>query len=116
MGYRDRERFLDTDRRDWVYDRGGNAAPVVLLDGRVGGVWDLTDLPAPAGRMLLFDPGDPRRKLVVEEVRRTAGFWFGHDVPVHEFTGMVPLRQRTGVMRRPLDGATFLSVAAGFVG
>jgi winged helix DNA-binding protein len=42
MGYRDRARFLDPAHQDLVLDRGGNATSVVLVDGCVAGVWDLT--------------------------------------------------------------------------
>lgn len=39
-------------------------------------------------------------------VAETGEFWFGHSISVREYTQMVPLRQRTGVMRKPLDDAT----------
>lgn len=40
MAYKSKQRYLDERRRAHVYDRAGNAAPAVLLDGRLGGVWE----------------------------------------------------------------------------
>lgn len=106
MGYRDRARLVDPEHEGLVYDRGGNATSVVIQDGRVAGVWDLTDSPAPAGRLMLFDPASVVRRRVLDLVAETGELWFGHSIPIREYTQMVPLRQRTGAMRKPLDGAT----------
>ncbi len=106
MGYRDRARLIDADQEALVYDRGGNATSVVLQDGRIAGVWDLTDSPTPTGRVMLFQPASAVRRRVLDLVAETGEFWFGHRIPAREYTRMVPLDQRTGVMRKPLDGAT----------
>ncbi len=105
MGYHDRARLVDPAHHQLIYDRGGNATSVVLADGKVAGVWDLTEAPAPAARLLLFSPDAPHRQEALGQAAAAGEFWFGHQVPVHEYTEMVPARQRTGVMRKPLDGA-----------
>jgi hypothetical protein len=56
MRCKDRSRFLDAGLNEMVIDRGGNVTSVVLVDGRVAGVWDLAEKPNPAIRVLLFDP------------------------------------------------------------
>jgi hypothetical protein len=43
MGYRDRSRFLDEDYRPQLFDRAGNSAPTVLVNGRVVGGWGQRD-------------------------------------------------------------------------
>jgi len=43
MAYRARERYLQPEWYDRVYDRSGNSAPAILLDGRLAGVWDLEE-------------------------------------------------------------------------
>ncbi len=43
MAYRQRERYLEPAWYDRVYDRSGNSAPAILLDGQVAGVWDLEE-------------------------------------------------------------------------
>lgn len=40
MGYRDRSRLVDEAHLERVYDASGNATSVVLIDGRVAGVWE----------------------------------------------------------------------------
>lgn len=105
MGYRDRGRLLDSSMNEMLIDRGGNVTSVVLIDGRVAGVWDLAETPNPAARVLLFDPDHPHRERVLERAADTGAFWFGDPVPVEEYTSMVALRRRSGVMRRPLDDA-----------
>lgn len=106
MGYRDRARLIEAGHEALVYDRGGNATSVVLQDGRIAGVWDLTDSPTRTGRVMLFQPASAVRRRVLDLVAETGEFWFGHRIPVREYTRMVPLAQRAGVMRKPLDGAT----------
>lgn len=106
MGYRDRARLIDAEHEALVYDRGGNATSVVLQDGRITGVWDLADSPTPTGRVMLFQPAPAVKRRVLDMVAETGEFWFGHPIPVRQYTRMVPPAERTGVMRKPLDDAT----------
>jgi len=48
VGYADRSRFIDDVARPYVFDNAHNAAPVVLVDGRVAAIWDIRKLPAAA--------------------------------------------------------------------
>lgn len=91
MGYRDRARLTDTEHEALVYDRGGDDTSVVLQDGRITGVWDLTDSPNPTGRVLLFDPASALRRRVLDLVAETGEFWFGRSIQVREYAQMVPL-------------------------
>jgi hypothetical protein len=104
MGYRDRDRFLDPAHRASVYDPGGNATFTVLIDGRIRGVWDLSDHPRPAVRVLLFDSDDPQRPAVLERCAAVGEFWFETAVPVYEYGSMTPLAEGRSAMH-PLDGA-----------
>ncbi len=65
QGYRDRARFLDPARHDFVYDRGGNSAATLIQRGRIIGVWQFVDEPVESVRYHLFDA-------VPAEVRDTA--------------------------------------------
>jgi hypothetical protein len=105
MGYRERRRFLEPSLRRFVYDPGGNASFTVLVDGRVAGVWDLTEDHRPAVRVLLFDPTHPRRRAVLDRCADVGEFWFGHPVPVLEYVAMTPLSEGRSAMH-PLDGAS----------
>ncbi|HLB63099.1 MAG TPA: crosslink repair DNA glycosylase YcaQ family protein [Actinomycetota bacterium] len=41
LTHADRSRIVDDDRLPFVYDRGGNATSVIVVDGRAAGVWHL---------------------------------------------------------------------------
>ena len=45
MAYRQRERILDSQAYEYIYDRAGNATSVILQDGRVAGIWQAEDQP-----------------------------------------------------------------------
>lgn len=105
MGYKDRARLLDPRVNEMVIDRGGNVTSVVLVGGRIAGVWDFVEDPTTAIRVLLFDPDHVDRRYILERAAEAAASWFGHPAAVEEYTSMVPFTQRSGVMRRPLDDA-----------
>lgn len=104
MGYRDRDRFLDPSLRGFVYDPGGNVTFTVLAEGRVAGVWDVTEHPRPAVRLLLFDPSHACRRTALERCAAVGEFWFGHPVAVLEYASMRALAEGRSAMH-PLDGA-----------
>lgn len=110
MGYKNRTRLLDPALSEMVIDRGGNMTSVVLVGGRVAGVWDLAAEPNPAIRVLLFEPNHPHRASILDRAAEIAAFWFDGPVQVKEYASMVPLRRRSGVMR-PLDEAQPRSAA-----
>lgn len=71
MAYKSKRRYLDERQHPYVYDRAGNAAPAVLLDGRVGGVWEW--VPKGRGavvRVALFETAEAE---VWAELREAAG-------------------------------------------
>jgi hypothetical protein len=43
MAYRDRQRYLPKKWVEYVYDKAGNATSTILLNGTVGGVWDIQE-------------------------------------------------------------------------
>jgi hypothetical protein len=74
MGYRDRTRFLEPERRKQVFDRAGNAIATVWVDGRVVGAWQEQG----SGIELLVWEGTDSEALAVEG-RRMARFLSGED-------------------------------------
>lgn len=106
IGYTDRSRFIDDEARTYVFDRAGNCAPTVLVDGRVAGVWDASDRPAPEVRVFLFaEPPAPVREVIVDQLARAGRIRLAieDDPPVHFVAGMVPLFERTvGAYAHPL--------------
>lgn len=74
MGYRDRTRFLDPERRQQVFDRAGNAIATVWVDGRVVGAWQEQE----SGIELLVWEGVDSEAMAAEG-RRMARFLSGED-------------------------------------
>ena len=59
MAYKDRTRYLRPEHYDRVYDKMGNATSVLLIDGQVGGVWDMVEAKGSLEvKAALFDSGD----------------------------------------------------------
>jgi len=101
MGYKDRERYLDPEYYDFIFDRSGNATSTILLDGRVIGIWDFHE---PFVKTFLFSDFE---ETLLEEIRfkaRNMGmFVSGKAVYVKECGSMIPLTKRTaGSVMSPL--------------
>jgi hypothetical protein len=103
MGYKDRERYLDAERYDFVFDRGGNATSSILVDGKIIGVWDFEE---PFVKVFLFDGGKAGLLKGISDRARSLGvFISGHDVDVKVCGSMTPLNLRTaGGVMSPLRG------------
>ncbi len=98
MGFKDRERYLDPSRYDYVFDRSGNSTTTILLDGEVIGVWDFE---ASLLKVFLFDAAEADVMKEIDAKARAVGtFISGKEVKVKEYSSMIPLTQRTagGVM------------------
>ena len=98
MGFKDRERCLDSERYKYVFDRSGNATSTILLDGRVIGVWNFED---PFAKVFLFDDNETDVLKEIHFKARSVGtFITDKEVRIKECDSMIPLTQRTagGVM------------------
>jgi hypothetical protein len=106
MGYKQRARYLDQEHYDLVFDRSGNATSVILVDGRVVGVWDFEDGKEPLAKAFLFQElGRSLRDGIYAEAERLGEFIAETKVKIKECESMVPLTQRTaGSMMSPLKG------------
>ncbi len=98
MGYKDRERYLDQEHYNFIFDRSGNASSTILLDGRVVGVWDFEE---PFLKIFLFN--DVKANILKEiysKAENVGTFISGKEVQIRKCDSMIPLSQRTagGVM------------------
>ena len=105
QGYRDRDRVIDASRRRFVIDRGGNATSVILLDGRVAGVWDLVAGRPPELRLCFFDAvGASARRRVRALAADITEFVAGESARISEVDRMAPLTGRSaGRFQSPLS-------------
>jgi hypothetical protein len=104
MGYKQRERYLDQEHYDLVFDRSGNATSTILVDGKVVGVWDFEEDKEPLVKIFLFQElGRSLRDGIYAEAERLGEFIAQTKVKVKECESMVPLAERTaGSMMSPL--------------
>jgi uncharacterized protein YcaQ len=93
MGFKDRERYIDSEQYSYVFDRSGNATSAILLDGRVIGVWDAEE---PFIKVFLFDDNETDVLKEIHFKARSVGtFITDKEVRIKECDSMIPLTQRT---------------------
>lgn len=95
MGYARKDRFVGDAMRPYVFDRSGNAAPTILVDGAVAGVWDVKPDPGPE-IMLYLQAELPAQTLALvhERAARTGVLVTGVPVTVRTVAAMTPLAER----------------------
>jgi hypothetical protein len=108
MGYKERERYLDNQHYNLVFDRSGNSTSTILVDGRVAGVWDLSQGPKPTVKLFIFHDLEKKLLRAVESRARAMGKFIGDKtVAIEMCDQMVPLTQRTaGGFMSPLGPST----------
>ena len=105
QGYRDRARFLDPARHDFVYDGGGNSTATLIRLGRIIGVWQFVEDPTGAVRYHLFDavPASVRRSAEVD-LAAAGDLYFARPTDVEAMATMKPLSADGGrSASHPLD-------------
>jgi len=55
MGYKDRDRYFNLEKYEYVFDRSGNATSSILHNGRIKGIWDITEKPVPTIGIYMFN-------------------------------------------------------------
>ena len=104
MGYKERERFLSNQHYCNVFDQSGNAAPTILLDGKVAGVWSFTADKKPVVKFLFFEQVENSVLTeVYSKAQKIGKFISDKEVTVTECSSMLPLTRRTaGTFMSPL--------------
>lgn len=96
MGYKDRDRYVNSDNFEYIYDRSGNATSTVVLDGRVIGVWDVVEKPNPLFKLYFFKKTEENlMKRIRTEGRKLGRFITRQEISIKECEDMIPLTKRT---------------------
>jgi hypothetical protein len=103
MGFRSRARLLDNARHGFVYDRSGNATSVLLIDGRIAGIWDVLAERHEARFHPFGAPAAAVEERIRAELAAMGAFITGSAVTVRRVDRMTPLIDRSaGWVRKPL--------------
>jgi hypothetical protein len=105
VGHKIRDRYIVPQFYPFVFDRSGNSANTVVINGRLSGVWDCP-LAERTIKFFLFEETDvATRKKIVADAKLIGKFIHGMPVRVEECRSMVPLTERTvGAVMSPLKG------------
>ncbi len=104
MGYASRGRLVADEHAPYVFDASRNMPAVVLVDGRIAGVWDTTDVPGPTVLVHLFERPAPELSDAVEAAAAHIGrFWHDAEASIQWVLSMPRLIDRpVGCFARPL--------------
>ncbi len=96
MGYKERERYIDSKNYNKIFDRSGNITSTIFLDGAAIGVWDIEEKPETTVKYHLFHSieNDLRDELY-SKAEKIGYFIFDNNVDVIECDSMIPLTERT---------------------
>ena len=104
MGYKERERYVEQDWYDHIFDRSGNATTTILVDGQVKGIWDFISSKSSEIRFYMLEKLEEGvMDNIKNELRLIGNFIFDEDVKLIECKSMDPLKTRTpGEVQTPL--------------
>ena len=93
MGYKDRERYLDQEQYNMIFDRSGNATSTILHNGKIIGVWDIADNHV---KIFLFDKIKKDMLLEIQSKAKDIGMFIcDKHVKIKVCKSMIPLNKRT---------------------
>jgi hypothetical protein len=106
MGYApaSRARFADPEVLPFLYDKGGNATSVILIDAAVGGLWDFTlkDRRIEIRVGLFEDPAPRAWGSIQAELALVAGFFNARDTEIRRVKIRQPLAKSGASHLKPL--------------
>ncbi|UCG70063.1 MAG: AlkZ family DNA glycosylase [Thermoplasmata archaeon] len=104
MGYKDRNRYIDSENYEFIFDRSGNGTSSVFVDGRIHGVWDFSEKPKPTVKLFYLrnvKKGDEKK--IQSKAKNIGKFIAGSDIIIKKCKDMIPLSKRTaGSFMSPL--------------
>ncbi|MDZ4169639.1 MAG: winged helix DNA-binding domain-containing protein [Coriobacteriia bacterium] len=104
LSYTDRSRFLDDAARPYVFDAARHVTSVVLVNGRIAGIWDVLTCSEPEVLVHLFaEASVDTRDRVASEAAHLGSMRCGRTVRTRFVDSMVPLSERPiGAYTHPL--------------
>jgi hypothetical protein len=95
MGYKDREKYIDANNYNYLFDRSGNNTSTIFLDGIAIGVWDIEEKPEKVVKIHFFKPHSKELlNKLYSAVERIGEFYFDDNMAILECKSMIPLTER----------------------
>ena len=94
MGYKERDRYLDKEYFNYVFDRSGSGTTTIVNNGEIIGVWDFEENPNPVVKIFIFD-GQNISKEIEKKAKEIGNFIYEKEVMVKICEDMTPLDKRT---------------------
>jgi len=103
MGYKGRERYLDKEYFNYIFDRSGSATTSIIENGKIIGVWDFEERPNPVIKIFMFEEDENISKEIENKAREIGNFIYEKEVEIKRCDDMKPLDKRTtGSFMAPL--------------
>ena len=107
MGYKDRERYINAQNYNNLFDRSGNITSTIFLDGKAIGVWDIEEKSENLVKFYLFHSLE--NDLIDElysEAKKVGKFFFDTNFNIRKCEKMIPLTERrAGGFMTPLKNS-----------
>ena len=116
MGYAEpsRNRFADAELLPYLYDKGGNATSVILIEAKVAGLWDYTISDRRIEiRVGLFEEPSPRATAAIDaEAGLVASYFHARDTTIRRVKIKTPISAGQGSHLKPLASREAKKTAA----
>lgn len=94
MGYKGRERYLDKEYFNYIFDRAGSGTTTIVNNGKIIGVWDFEENPSPVVKIFMFEDRNIPKE-IENNAREIGKFIYEKEVMVKICDDMTPLDKRT---------------------
>ena len=95
MGYKERDRYLEKEYFNYIFDRSGNATTTILSNGKIIGVWDFEEKPISLIKIFMFEEDESISKEIEKKAKEIGNFIYEKEVMVKKCDDMMPLDKRT---------------------
>jgi len=102
MGYKERDKYLDKEYYNYIFDRSGSATSTIINNGKIIGVWDYEEKLSPVVKIFLFEDHTDIQE-IEKKAREIGNFIYEKEVEIKRYEDMTPLDKRTtGSFMAPL--------------
>lgn len=95
MGYKERDRYLDKEYFNYIFDRSGSGTTTIVNNGKIIGVWDFEEKPIPLIKIFMFEEDERISKEIEKKAKEIGNFIYEKEVMVKKCDDMTPLDKRT---------------------